>query len=81
MNTEFEDHELVSVFSCENDEEADIIVGFLEANGIDAVRNNEVPHSVFPVSSDAHVLVNASDADEARRLIRERGAEVKEGEM
>lgn len=79
MSTESEDHELVSVYSCESDEDAEIVVGYLEANGIDAMLSNEVPHSVFPVSGDAHVLVNASDADEARRLIRGReGSEADE---
>lgn len=71
MSKDMEDHEMVSVYECENDEEADIIVGLLESYGIEAVLNTEMPHSVLPVSADAHILVNHADADEARKIIRD----------
>ncbi len=71
MSKDLEDHGLVSVYECENDEEADIIVGLLESYGIEAVLNSEMPHSVLPVNADAHILVNHADAEEARRIIED----------
>ncbi|HPO14795.1 MAG TPA: DUF2007 domain-containing protein [Candidatus Hydrogenedentes bacterium] len=71
MSEDMEDHELVSVHECENDDEADIIIALLEANGIEAFLSTEMPHSVLPVSDDAHVLVNREDEEEALRIIEE----------
>ncbi len=71
MSNDMEDHELVSVHECENDDEADIIIALLEANGIEAFLSTEMPHSVLPVSDDAHVLVNHEDEAEALRIIEE----------
>jgi hypothetical protein len=78
MSNDFEDHELVSVYECENDEEADIIIGLLEANGIEAMLSSDLPHLSLPVAGDAHVMVNHSDAKEAKHVIEEA---IKEGEL
>lgn len=71
MSDDMEDHELVSVHECENDDEADIIIALLESNGIEAFLSSDMPHSVLPVSDDAHVLVNREDEEEALRIIEE----------
>jgi hypothetical protein len=65
------DHDLVSVHSCGTDGEAEIVIGLLKANEIDAFRGSDVPHSAFPVNADADILVNGDDEAEALLIIRE----------
>jgi hypothetical protein len=67
-----EEHELVAVHICANDEEADVIISYLEANGIEAMLSTEMPHSIIAVTDDAAVLVNHVDVDEARHLLAKR---------
>ncbi len=82
MGQNGEDHELVSIHNCEDDGEAEIIIDFLETNDIKAIVDSNVPHSVLPVVSDAHIMVNHADEAEARRLLeeREKAAEEEGGE-
>ena len=63
------EHELESVFECGTDDTAQIVISFLESNGIHAFENSEMPHSVLPVLSDAQVLVNKADAGRAHSLL------------
>lgn len=81
MTEEKDEHELVVVHVCEDDEEANIIIGFLESNGIEAALDTEGPHAVFPVEGDSQVVVNAADAERARVLLAEREAAVEAGEV
>jgi hypothetical protein len=67
-----EHHGLVQVHVCEDENEADVIIGFLKANGIDAMDNANLPHSIYPVEGDAVVLVHEDDAEKALRLLNER---------
>jgi hypothetical protein len=71
MEPDRENHDLVSIHNCEDDNEAGIIISMLEAKGIEALLDSNLPHSVLPVGGDAQILVNESDADEARRIIAE----------
>lgn len=74
MTEEREHHRLVGVHVCEDDSEAEVIIGFLKASGIDAMESSNLPHSVWPVESDSKVLVHEDDAEEALRLLSEREA-------
>ena len=65
------DHDLVSVHSCANDGEADIIMGLLKSNDIEALRESNMPHLIYPTNADAQVIVNKEDEAEALRIIRE----------
>ena len=65
------DHNLVSVHSCGNDGEANIIIGLLLANDIKALRESDLTHLSFPVNADAQVIVNKEDEAEALRIIAE----------
>jgi hypothetical protein len=76
-----EEHNLVVVHVCEDDEEANIIVGLLESNGIEATVENEGPHDVFPVEGDACVVVNAADAERALELLSELEAASEAGDV
>lgn len=66
---------LAPVHTCYNDAEAALVVSYLEAYGIAAQANSEVPHSVLPVTVGAlgrvRVLVSEADVDEARALLAE----------
>jgi ribonuclease-3 len=56
-----------------SDIEASLVLGLLEAHGIDAALASDIPHGVFPLSIDGlgevRVSVPSDQADEARRLI------------
>lgn len=67
-----QEHGLAPVHTCADDSEAEVIIDYLGANGIEAVLDSNMPHSVLPVSDDARVLVNRADAEKARRLLAER---------
>jgi hypothetical protein len=69
MSTDKEHHNLVPVYECGTDIQADIIISYLKENGIEAFENSNFPHSTFPVSSDAQILVNEEDAEQARKLL------------
>lgn len=72
--TENNHHGLEVVHVSRDDEEAEIIVGFLQSNGIEAIIDSNLTHSVLPVEDDARILVNEDDAERARQLIAEREA-------
>ena len=72
MDAANEDHEVRIVHVCEDDQEAEIIIDFLQANGIEAMLDSNLPHSVLPVAGDVRILVNHSDAEEAVRLLESR---------
>jgi ribonuclease III len=61
------------VFRTCSDIEASLVLGLLEAHGIDAALASDIPHAVFPLSIDGlgevRVSVPGDRAEEARRLI------------
>ena len=68
------DQKLDIVFSTNDDSEALVVRGLLEANGIEATMTTpEAPMGVFPISSSdlglVHLMVRTEQAEEARRLI------------
>ena len=69
--TKKKEHDLVTVHECADDIEAQVIISFLESEGIEAFLDSDMPHAVWPVSADANVLVNKADAEKARTLIAE----------
>ena len=72
METDHENHELTPIYVCEDDEEAEIIIGYLKANDIDAMIDSNMPHSMLPVENDSRVVVNSDDAEAAKKLLAER---------
>lgn len=58
-------HNLKIFKKCSSDIEAQMIVDLLEANGIQAIIDNNLPHSILPVSSDAIILVREDDYEQA----------------
>ena len=77
MSEHEEHHGLVAVHACTHDEEASIVIAFLEQNGITARVQTELPHSVLPVSGDCEIYVHEDDAAAARELIQN---QLKQGE-
>jgi len=69
-----EEHGLEMVYSCKDDEEAEIIIGFLKSNGIEANIDSDMPHIAFPVEDDSKIYVNREDAEQARQLLASRNA-------
>ena len=64
--------ELVKVFDTEQESEAMVVRGLLEANGIPAVIENlDAPQDVLPGVGGVIVLVRGEQAEEAARLIQE----------
>jgi hypothetical protein len=64
--------ELVKVFDTEQESEAMVVRGLLEASGIPAVIENlDAPQDVLPGVGGVIVLVRAEQAEEAARLIEE----------
>ena len=64
--------ELVKVFDTEQESEAMVVRGLLEANGIESVIENlDAPQDVLPGVGGVIVLVRAEQAEEAARLIEE----------
>ncbi len=62
---------LVKVFDSEQETEVMVVKGLLESAGVEAIaRNVDNPQDLFPVGG-VTLLVRASQADEARRLIDE----------
>ena len=66
-----QDHDLVSVHTCANGGEAEIIIGLLKTNDIEALRESDMPHSVYSINADAQILANNEDEAEALRIISE----------
>jgi hypothetical protein len=64
--------ELVKVFDTEQESEAMVVRGLLEANGIEAmIENLDAPQDVLPGVGGVIVLVRPDQAGEAARLIEE----------
>ncbi len=72
MTSDHEEHDLEIVHACEDDEESNIIIGYLRSQGIEAQIESELPHDVLPVEGDSRIYVNQEDAARARQLIAER---------
>ncbi len=72
-----ENYEFVPVGDAANEAEASIIVGFLDAQGIEAVYEPRGElGTTFPTSATAshEILVRASDAEAARAALANAGA-------
>ena len=64
--------ELVKVFDTEQESEAMVVRGLLEANGIPSfIENLDAPQDVLPGVGGVIVLVRAEQAEEAARLIED----------
>ena len=64
--------ELVKVFDTEQESEAMVVRGLLEANGIPSVIENlDAPQDVLPGVGGVIVLVRQEQAEDAARLIQE----------
>ncbi len=75
---------LQPVYECWNDQEAAIVISVLEAYGIEARANSEVPHSVLPLTADGlgrvEVLVDGKRLQEAKNVLAEREAAARVGD-
>lgn len=75
MTSEHDGRRLVQVHACWSDAEADIIIGFLASNEIEAVSSSKIDHSVYPIIADGlgeiKVWVNEADAGRAVVLLAE----------
>ncbi len=56
---------------CVTDMEAELIVHLLEENGIESFVDTNIPHSVWPVSADALVMVRETDYNQAKQIVDE----------
>jgi len=73
--------ELVKVFDTEQESEAMVVRGLLEANNIPAVIENlDAPQDVLPGVGGVIVLVRAEQAEEAARLIEESRVDIPDDE-
>ncbi len=73
--------ELVKVFDTEQESEAMVVRGLLEANGIEAmIENLDAPQDVLPGVGGVIVLVRPDQAAEAARLIEESRTDVPDDE-
>ena len=73
--------QLVKVFDTEQESEAMVVRGLLEANGIDSVIENlDAPQDVLPGVGGVIVLVRAEQAEEAARLIEDSRTDLPEDE-
>jgi len=73
--------ELVKVFDTEQESEAMVVRGLLEANSIPAVIENlDAPQDVLPGVGGVIVLVRAEQAEEAARLIEESRVDIPDDE-
>ena len=75
---------LVKVFDAEQESEALVVRGLLEANGIESLaRPNDLEQDLFPVGGVA-ILVREEQAEEAKQLIeasRQRGSRTADEEL
>jgi len=75
------DEQLVKVFDTEQESEAMVVRGLLEANGIPSVIEGlDAPQDVLPGVGGVIVLVRAEQAEEAARLIEESRTDVPDDE-
>jgi hypothetical protein len=73
--------ELVKVFDTEQESEAMVVRGLLEANGIPSfIENLDAPQDVLPGVGGVIVLVRAEQGEEAGRLIQESRVELPDDE-
>ncbi|MGC8737810.1 MAG: hypothetical protein ACP5UA_04075 [Candidatus Hydrogenedens sp.] len=56
---------------CLSDIEAELIVRLLEENGIESFVETNLPHSVWPVSADALVIVREENYNQAKQILKE----------
>ncbi len=56
---------------CISDIEAELIVRLLQDNGIESFVETNIPHSVWPVSADALVIVREEDYNQAKQILKE----------
>jgi hypothetical protein len=62
----------MTVFDTNDEAEALVVQGLLDANGIESLRTNlDAPQDVLPGVGGVVLRVRASDAEEARRIIEE----------
>jgi len=63
---------LVRVFDTEQESEAMVVRGLLEANGIDCdITSLDAQQNILPGVGGTVILVREEDADEARRIVQE----------
>ncbi len=80
-DTQESHEELVKVFDTEQESEAMVVRGLLEANGIEAmIENLDAPQDVLPGVGGVIVLVRAEQAQEAARLIQESRTDIPDDE-
>jgi len=73
--------ELVKVFDTEQESEAMVVRGLLEANGIEAmIENLDAPQDVLPGVGGVIILVRPDQAEEAARLIQESRTDIPDDE-
>jgi hypothetical protein len=82
QNEAGESHEeLVKVFDTEQESEAMVVRGLLEANDIPAmIENIDAPQDVLPGVGGVIVLVRAEQGEEAVRLIEDSRVEIPDDE-
>lgn len=56
---------------CITDIEAELIVQMLDGYGIKSFVETNIPHSVWPVSADALVIVREEDYPQAKKILQE----------
>jgi len=70
---------MIPVHVCWTDEEADVVVSYLRARGIDARTSSEALRGVLALEVDGlgevHVVVPEDAAENAKALLEERGRE------
>ncbi|MFP4500093.1 MAG: hypothetical protein ACLFTT_03760 [Candidatus Hydrogenedentota bacterium] len=73
----------VPVHVCWSDSEAEVVIAYLRAHGVEARANSEIPHSILPITADGlgevSVLVKAEDETAARNLLAAHTREREEG--
>lgn len=71
-------HPMAPVHVCWGDGEAQVVASYLQAHGIEAVINSEVPHSVLPITADGlgevRVLVPESEREAALECLAQRSS-------
>ena len=85
MSNSDEGDTLVSIHTCWSDGEADVIVAFLATNEVEAFRNTQLDHALFPITADGlaeiHILVPERSAGRARALLAEQvSGDIREGQ-
>ena len=68
---------LVEVYQAGGDQEALVVKGLLESEGIWCAMGSDVPHSVIPLNVDGlgavRIMVSERDVERAKQLISEHG--------